>query len=77
MTPAEITEAAALAIVRERDLPHYPDEGESALTALAWATGSPTAEVEQTLADLAAKVAHLATIQAIANQANAVRTEQK
>ena len=71
MTPAEITEAAALAIVRERDLPHYPDEGESALTALAWATGSPTVEVEQILADLAAKVAHRATIQAIANQANA------
>lgn len=71
MTPAEITEAAALAIVKERDLPHYPDEGESALTALAWAIGTPAAEIEQTLADLAAKVAHRATIQAIANQANA------
>ena len=71
MTAAEITEAAALAIVKERDLPHYPDEGESALTALAWATGSPTAEVEQILADLAAKVAHLATIKAIVNQSRA------
>ncbi len=70
MTPAEITEAAALAIVREQNLPHYPDEGESALTALAWATGSPTAEVEQILADLAAKVAHLATIKAVSNQVN-------